>query len=67
VLKFDDNDVDCERDDEIVMFVRVGDVFDERDCEGVVELDVGEDGTEEGVEISVLEDIENIGEIEEGE
>jgi hypothetical protein len=38
VLEFDDNDVDCERDDEIVVFVRVDDVFDESDCE----LDVGE-------------------------
>jgi hypothetical protein len=37
VLKFDDNDVDCERDVETVVFVRVGDLFDEKDCE-VVEL-----------------------------
>jgi hypothetical protein len=35
VLEFDDNDVDCERDDEIVVFVRVGDVFGKSDC-GVV-------------------------------
>jgi uncharacterized protein related to proFAR isomerase len=47
VLEFDDNDVNCERDDEIVVFVRVGDVVD------VVELDVGEVGTEEGVQIGV--------------
>jgi hypothetical protein len=32
VLEFDDNDVDCERDAEIVVFVRVGDVFAEIDC-----------------------------------
>jgi hypothetical protein len=44
VLKFDDNDVDCEGDDEIVVFVSVGDVFDESDCGDVVGLDVGEVG-----------------------
>jgi hypothetical protein len=38
VLKFDDNGVVCERDDEIVVFVRVGDVFDESDCGIVVEF-----------------------------
>jgi hypothetical protein len=49
VLKFDDNDVDCETDDEIVVFVRVGDVFDERDCGGVgeVEIDIGVIGEDE--------------------
>jgi hypothetical protein len=36
VLEFDDNDVDCERDDEIVVFVRVGDASDENDCEDVM-------------------------------
>jgi hypothetical protein len=40
VLEFGDNDVDCERDDEIVVFVRVGDVDDESDCGDVVELEV---------------------------
>jgi hypothetical protein len=46
VLKFVDNDVDCERDDEIVVFMKVGvgDVLDESDCEDVVKLDVGEFG-----------------------
>jgi hypothetical protein len=37
-LEFDDNAVDCERDKEFVVFVKVGDVFDERDCGIVVEL-----------------------------
>jgi hypothetical protein len=35
VLKFVNNNVDCERDDEIVVFVTVGDVV-ESDCEDVV-------------------------------
>jgi hypothetical protein len=61
VLEFDDNDVDCERDDEIVVFVRVGDVFDESDCEGVGELDVVEVGIDEnvGVEIDVFDEVES--------
>jgi hypothetical protein len=42
VLKFDDNDVDCERNDEIVVFVRVGDVSDKNDCGDSVEFDVEE-------------------------
>jgi hypothetical protein len=60
VLEFDDNDVDCERDVEIVVFVRVGDVFDESDCEGVVELVivVEEIETDEGVEIGVFDEVE---------
>jgi hypothetical protein len=39
VLEFDDNDVDCERDDEFVVFVRVGDVVDEGVGGDVGELD----------------------------
>jgi hypothetical protein len=31
VLEFDDNDVDCERDVEIAVFVGVDDVFDGSD------------------------------------
>jgi hypothetical protein len=58
VLKFDDNDVNWESDDEFVMFVKVGDVFDETVCGDVVELDsvgdVGEVEIDEGVEIGVL-------------
>jgi hypothetical protein len=43
VLEFDVDDVDCERNDEIVVFVKVGDEFDENDdCEDIVELDVEE-------------------------
>jgi hypothetical protein len=43
VLEFDDNDVDCETDDEIVVFVRVDDAVDESVCEVVgVEFDEGE-------------------------
>jgi hypothetical protein len=34
-LEFDDNDVDYERDVEIVVFVRVGNMF-VGDCEGIV-------------------------------
>jgi NifU-like protein involved in Fe-S cluster formation len=56
VLKFDDNDVLCERDDEIVVFVRVGDVFDESDCGDVVELlVVSEVEIDEVVDIGVFE------------
>jgi hypothetical protein len=39
VLKFDENDVDCERDNEVVVFVRVGDVLDEIVCGDVAELE----------------------------
>jgi hypothetical protein len=42
VLEFDDNDVDCERDDEIVVFVSVGDVFDEGHCRIIQELNIDE-------------------------
>jgi hypothetical protein len=60
VLEFDDNDVDCERDDEIV-------VFDESDCGIVVELVVEVDVVVEevetdeniGVEIGVLDEVES--------
>jgi hypothetical protein len=54
VLEFDDNDVDCERVDEIVVFVRVGVVFDEIDCGTVVEVDNVEE-VEIG-EIGVIDD-----------
>jgi hypothetical protein len=65
VLEFDDNDVDCEKDDEIVVFVRIGDAFDEIDCgKVVVGLDVGElviirreVETDEGVTIDVLNEV----------
>jgi hypothetical protein len=56
--------VDCERDDEIVVFVRVGDIFDESDCEVVGELVIGdvivekiEIGEEVCVEIDEFDDV----------
>jgi hypothetical protein len=63
VLKFDDNDVDCERDDEIVVFVKVGDVFDGIDCGGDGELESGKDETDEGGEIGAFGET---GEIDKG-
>jgi hypothetical protein len=44
VLEFGDNDVDCERGDEVVLFVvfaSVGDGFGEIDCGDVVEFVAG--------------------------
>jgi hypothetical protein len=56
------DDVDFERDGDIVMFVRVGDVFDESDCGAVEELDivvdVGEVDGDEDVEIGVFDERE---------
>jgi hypothetical protein len=43
MLGFGDKDVDCERDDEIVVFVKVGNVVDESDCGDVEKLVVDED------------------------
>jgi hypothetical protein len=60
VLEFDDNDVVGERN-EVVVFVRVGDVSDD-DCEGVVvELDIVEVELDEGVEIGIFEEGEGVG------
>jgi hypothetical protein len=61
MLEFDDNNVDCERDDKSVVFVRVGDIFGENDCdcgivveELVVVVVVGKDEIEKGEETGIL-------------
>jgi hypothetical protein len=57
VLEFDDYDVDYEGDDEIVVFLRVGDMFDENDCGNIGELIVivvGEVEIDEGVDTGVF-------------
>jgi hypothetical protein len=42
VLGFDDNDVNCKRDNEIIVFLRVGDKFFENNCRVVVKIYCGD-------------------------
>jgi hypothetical protein len=56
VLKFGNNSVDCERDDKVVVFVKVRDVFDENDGGFFVKLDIGEVELDVRVEIGMFDE-----------